>query len=103
MCQVLYLINLQTPENYYQKETEREERVGNLPKGTRLEGTQLGFEQGLSSSARRAQRCAGSACGSGSRTQGGAYLYLAGVTQRAAGEGGGLLLLPSTVYPNLTV
>lgn len=31
----------------------------------------------------------GSACGSGSRTQGGAYLYLAGVTQRAAGEGGG--------------
>lgn len=55
MCQVLYLINLQTPENYYQKETEREERVGNLPKGTRLEGTQLGSEQGLSSSARRAQ------------------------------------------------
>lgn len=45
----------------------------------------------------------GSACGSGSRTQGGAYLYLAGVTQRAAGEGGGLLLLPSVVYPNLTV
>lgn len=37
------------------------------------------------------------------RTQGVASLYLAGVTQRAAGEGGGLLLLPSVVYPNLTV
>lgn len=58
MCQVLYLINPQTPENYYQKETEHEERVGNLPKDTRLEGTQLGFEQGLCISAWRAQRWA---------------------------------------------